>query len=551
MDHDVPVLIAGGGLVGLSLAVFLAQHGITAHLVERRDHTSAVPRGRSLNVRSMEVFRAAGLEPALRGAPPSVLRDFPEIARAATLTGPETFHAVRPAPESYARISPTTPLMVDQNAVEPVLREHADRAGCALRFGTELLSFRQDPAGVTAHLRDLRSGRDRTVRARYLIAADGHRSQIRERLGITTGPAHDSVRYVSIPFAADLGPALRGRRLALCYLQRPAPRTVLTRLDSPERWVLMVPADIVGDDPSQEHCRALVRQAVGWDDAPVRLLRQKDTALDRWELSSWVADRYRDRRVLLAGDAVHVTPPAGGLGGNTGIQDAHNLAWKLALVLRGLAGDALLDTYEEERRPVAVAACAFSLASQRDRTGGTHRPAPADGAPAPAPGDPLAVILGHRYRSAAVAGDHEPGTPTPPAPTPPAPAPVAEWNGDPGSRAPHLPLVRHGARISSLDLYGKHFVLLAGPRADRWARAARSAGLPVPLHVHQLGHDITDPQGAWPRAHGVTDAGAVLVRPDGFVCWRARRPAPDDPEHRLAEVLRRTLALPAADPAAR
>ncbi|MFI6346446.1 FAD-dependent monooxygenase [Streptomyces sp. NPDC050560] len=536
MHNEVRVLIVGGGLVGLSLAVFLADQGVAAHVVERRPGTSALPRGRSLNVRSMEVLSSAGLAPALHRAPASVLRDFPEIARARTLDGQETFHAVRPAPDSYARVSPTAPLMIDQNAVEPVLRAHASRLGCRLGFHTELRSFSQDMDGVTAHLFDRASGRTSTVRAAYLVGADGHHSRVREELGIGVDGGAESTRYVSVPFGADLEPALRGRRLALCYLERPAAKTVLTRLDDPRRWVLMVPAEAAGDDPSDRMCASLVRQAVGRDDVEIELLRRDDVPLDRWELTSWVARSYRDRRVLLAGDAAHVTPPAGGLGGNTGIQDAHNLAWKLAAVLGGRAGGGLLDTYEAERRPVAVAAGAFSAASQRGRTG-------TGGAHAPGPVDPLAVALGYRYRSAAVAGDEGGG------PAGSDPAPVARWDGEPGSRAPHVPLRRDGVPGSSLDLYRDRFVLLAGPGAGRWAEAVRQPGLPVPVRVHQVGADLDVEPDSWAEAHGVTGSGALLVRPDGFVCWRARGAAPADAAGRLAGVLRRALALD-AEPAA-
>ncbi|MFE3323238.1 FAD-dependent monooxygenase [Streptomyces sp. NPDC059176] len=540
MDNEVPVLIVGGGLVGLSLAVFLADHGVRARLVERHPRTSVLPRGRILNVRSMEVLSSVGLSDALHAAPASVLRDFPEVARARTLDADEDFHAVRPAPDSYARISPTAPLLIDQNEVEPVLREHASRLGCALGFHTELRSFAQDEDGVTAELLDRDTGRVSRVRTAYLVAADGHRSTIRERLGISVrATAVEATRYVSIPFGADLGPALRGRRLALCYLDRPVPRTVLTRLDHPQRWVLMVPAEAAGDAPSDQQCLSLIRQAVGRDDVPIELLRTDDVPLDRWELASWVAERYRDRRVLLVGDAAHVTPPAGGLGGNTGVQDAHNLAWKLAVVVRDQAASGLLDTYEDERRPVAVAACAFSAASQRGRTG-------TGGSPGSALPDALAVALGYRYRSAAVAGDEGVGACTP---CDTDTIPVSRWDGGPGSRAPHLPLLHEGVGISSLDLFRDRFVLLAGPRADRWAEAGGQPGLPVPVRVHRVGADLTVMEGSWAEAHGVTDSGAVLVRPDGFVCWRARDAAPADAVGRLTDVLRRTLALGVTKPA--
>jgi putative polyketide hydroxylase len=529
MDKDASVLIAGGGLVGLSTALFLSDLGVPVLLAEQHRGTSTLPRGRGLNLRAMELFRAAGVEDALRAAPPSVLKDFPEVARARTLAGEETFRAVRPAPDSYAGVSPTSPIMIDQNAVEPVLREHAGRRGADLRFGTRLLSFEQDVDGVTATLLDREKDAVHRVRSDYLVAADGHRSRIRERLGIGGGGDGGIVGYVSIPFEADLTGPLRGRPLALCYLEEPAPRTVLTRLDSPTRWVLMVPDHLGGADLPPGRCRELVERAIGVPGHPVRLLHDGREPLDTWQIASWVADRYRAGRVLLAGDAAHVTPPAGGLGGNTGIQDAHNLAWKLAAVLRGGAAPGLLSTYERERRGAALLACEFSAHTERARATGE---APAR----PGLDDPLAVALGYQYRSAAVLAEDDGGDA----------APSREFAGRPGSRAPHLWMARGGERLSTLDLYRGRFVLVAGPAGDGWADGARRLDVPAGLDVHQVGGDLDDPDGEWPAAHGVSGSGAVLVRPDGFVCWRSPGAPQGDPADVLADVLRRVLGTPEA-----
>jgi hypothetical protein len=273
----------------------------------------------------------------------------------------------------------------------------------------------------------------------------------------------------------------------------------------------------------------LIAEAIGRSDVPVTVLRDGPEPLETWELTSWVADRFRDGRVLLAGDAVHVTPPAGGLGGNTGVQDAHNLAWKLAAVVRGHAGPGLLDSYEEERRAVAQLTCEFSLTKQMSRVAG-------QGERAPGTGDPLAVSLGYRYRSGAVA-DEEPGE---------RPAPSRVFRGRPGSRAPHLPLSRAGVSLSTLDLYRRNFVLLTGPGGERWADAGRRVRVPAGLDVYRIGPDLRDTTGRWADAHGVTDAGAVLVRPDGYVCWRARGEAPAGAVGVLAGSLRRVLAAPGA-----
>lgn len=495
MASDVPVLIAGGGLVGLSAALFLHRRGVAVTVVEQHRTPLPLPKGRGLDVRSMEIYRAVGLERALRGAPSSVLTDLPAVIHAETLAGAERFRAVRPAAADFAGISPTAPLTIDQNAVEEILREQVLRAGVDLRLGVRLAGFAWDATGVVARLSGAASDGQtpETVRARYLLAADGHRSLVREQLGIGVTGAGVLARYVNIPFEADLTEPLRGRRLALCYLDRPAPGTILARLTDTHRWILIVRREQLGDT-TLEHYQDLVRAAVGVPDLRARICRElfgPDGQPQGWELAAWVADRFRVGPVLLAGDAAHVIPPAGGLGGNTGIQDAYDLAWKLAAVIHGDAGPGLLDSYAEERRPVALATCAYAVDRQLGREQGTG-----DGRPRAAP------PRESRYRSAAVIE---------------GPEDDARPAGRPGTRAPHLELVRAGVSVSTLDLYGGSFVLVAGSAGGRWREAARRAG----VRGHLIGADLTDPRGDWAAAHGVTDSGAVLVRPDGYVCWRS------------------------------
>jgi putative polyketide hydroxylase len=230
-----------------------------------------------------------------------------------------------------------------------------------------------------------------------------------------------------------------------------------------------------------------------------------------------VAERYRDRRVFLVGDAAKIVPPTGGLGGSTGILDAHNLAWKLAAVLGGLAGPALLDTYHAERHPVGL----FTMEQALARFGA--RMAPGDGGPGPAPLDYQAIAFGYQYRSSAVLGAPDDGAPLPP----------DQLTGQPGTRAPHLVLtVADGGRqCSTIDLYGRRFVLLAGTDGAAWVKAAdaSSESLGVPLDAYRFGVELRAPQTAadLAGAHGIAPAGALLVRPDGFVAWRSTGTAAD------------------------
>jgi 2-polyprenyl-6-methoxyphenol hydroxylase-like FAD-dependent oxidoreductase len=520
-EENTAVLIAGGGIVGLSAAVFLRRHDVPVLLVERHPGTSMLAKARVLSPRTMELYRAHGLEEAVRAAPPSVFLEATDVVRAATLTGPEEFRGSRPAGESVGWASPCPPALVEQSTVEPLVRARAEELGADVRFHTELGEVTQDADGVTASVTDRATGRRYTVRARHLIAADGHRSPLRAALGIGTRGKR-LAHVVNIAFEADLGAALRGRPVGLGYLSRPVPGTLLARLDRADRWVLMVPYDPERgqgpEDFTPERCAADIRAAVGDEDLGLRVLPAvpgTGRGVHTWELASWVADEYRRDRVLLAGDAVHVMPPSGGLGANTGIQDVHNLAWKLAAVLGGRAGAGLLDTYEPERRPVAELTCALSTRLQEERAG-------AGGDDAAARVGRIALGLGYRYESDAVLADEGPGE-----------------SGRPGTRAPHLDLERDGRACSSIDVYGPHFTLVLGPGA---APDGPEAGHEW-LKVLRVGRELADPSGRWAAAHGVGGGGAVLVRPDGFIAWRA--PVWDAGTAReLPGVLARVLALP-------
>jgi hypothetical protein len=259
----------------------------------------------------------------------------------------------------------------------------------------------------------------------------------------------------------------------------------------------------------------LVRSGAGVPDLPVKI-----SAVVRWRATASVARRYRDGGIFLAGDSAHLMPPNGGFGGNTGIHDAHNLAWKIAWVLKGLAGADLLATYETERRPVAAFTVEQAYARYVERT-----------APYLAAADvqPVApdfnVELGYLYGSQAVVaeGGDRPAVHADPLRT----------CGRPGSRAPHIWLGRGGRRRSSLDLFGNSFVLLTTSRGEAWCRAAeRFSG----LASHCVGRDLTDQADHFATAYGVSPSGAVLVRPDGFVGWRARTMV-DDPREALAHAM--------------
>ncbi|MFE0924228.1 FAD-dependent oxidoreductase [Streptomyces mutabilis] len=556
--HRVPVLIVGGSLVGLSMSVFLGRLGVRHTLVERHAGTSIHPRGRGNNVRTMELFRVAGVEADIRRAA-ATLADNHGILQTPTLAGDAgewLFKQIDPG-NGLARFSPSSWCLCSQNDLEPELLTHATNLGGDLRFGTELLSFEPDADGVTAIVKSRETGEHTTVRADYLIAADGPRSPVREQLGIGQSGPGDLFHNISVTFRSRrLADVVGERRFIVCYLTGEDADGALLPVDNRENWVFHAPwhpdrGETV-EDFTDERCAAHIRRAIGDPDLDVEI-----TGKAPWHAAQRVARSYRSGRVLLAGDSAHEMSPTGAFGSNTGIQDAHNLAWKLAAVLEGWAGEGLLDTYDAERRPVAEATSARAAARSVEHSHPGFAPPPVmaggapDGGPGGAPGPGggpqrgiLNVALGYRYPQGAVVGA-DPATPVVPE--------GLDLTGAPGSRAPHLWLRPSGgdARVSTLDLYEDSLVLLSdAAQPTGWHEAATllAADLRVPLKSYRVGgtpeadlvqeDDDTD----WARAHGVTRGGAVLIRPDGFVAWRSPGPAPH-PESMLRQVVRTVLAL--------
>ncbi|MET9765214.1 FAD-dependent monooxygenase [Streptomyces sp. NPDC006372] len=533
--ESTPVLVVGGSLVGLSTSVFLGRLGIEHMLVERHAETSTHPRGRGNNVRTMELFRTAGLEQRVREAA-FALAGNDGVLQVDTLTGGRRRWIIQDisAGMDISGVSSSNWCLCSQNDLEPVLLSRA-REGGDIRFGTELLSFTQDEDGVRARVMSRETGETYTVNAEFLVAADGPRSPIREHLGISqSGPGalfHNiSVTFRSKALKEYVGP----QRFIVCYITDPQGEGALLPVDNEERWVVHIPwfpnRGESLEDFTSERCAAHIRAAAGVPDLDVEI-----TGKAPWHASKRVADSYARGRVFLAGDSAHEMPPTGAFGSNTGIQDAHNLAWKLAAVLRGWAGRPLLGTYEAERRPVAVttSARASQQAVEEEHPGF----APAAGRNDD-PADLMTVALCYRYASEAVVGA-SPGRPVVPD--------DFRLGGEPGSRAPHMWVTRRGERISTLDLYERSFVLLAGPGGQEWRGAAEQAAgtLGVPVEAYLVGdgpdHDLSPEPGAdWAELHGAARDGAVLVRPDGFVAWRATGRLPDAGQV-LTNVLRTVL----------
>ncbi|QKV90994.1 FAD-dependent monooxygenase [Streptomyces sp. NA02950] len=529
-DH-VPVLIVGGSLVGLSASVFLGRLGVEHCLVERHAATSAHPRGRGNNMRTMELYRTAGLEPDIRRAA-AVLSKNDGILQVDVLSGGKRrwiYPRITGRPPE-AEKSSTFRCACSQNDLEPVLLDRAREQGGDVRFRTELVSFTQDDDAVHAVLRSRDSGETYTVRTDYLLAADGPRSPARERLGIGHSGRGDLFHNISVTFRSKALRDVAGDQpFVVCYITDPAGEGVLLPVDNKEQWVFHMPwtpeSGETIEDFTERRCVEHIRAGTGVPDLDVEV-----TGKAPWHAADRVADSYRTGRVFLMGDSVHEMPPTGAFGSNTGIQDAHNLAWKIAGVLRGWAGPGLLDTYEVERRPVAQATSARATlqASLEQHPGYNAAQSATTGT------DLVTTALCYRYSSTAVVGG-DPDAPTVPD--------SFELRGDPGTRAPHMWLTRDGAEVSTIDLYERSFVLLCGEGGADWRAVARTVAekLDVPLDAYLVGSsadaDLQIRGGAdWADTHGTTQEGAVLVRPDGFVAWRAQR-MPANAEQELADVL--------------
>ncbi|MGH2733363.1 MAG: FAD-dependent oxidoreductase [Actinomycetota bacterium] len=535
-ERRTSVLVVGGALTGLSSALFLARHGVRCLLVERHPGLLIHPRLRGINPRTVELYRQVGLEPAILAASSMNGEAFKWIAvRAETLASEEWIPAEEQGGvEGLEEVSPCSIVPIDQDKLEILLRAKVSELGADVRFSTELTSFRQDDTGVTAVIKDRRTADESTVRADYLIAADGYASLIRQHLGIGLDGPGVFVNTMTVLVEADLRPALRGRRFNIAYLQRPKPGSgVLAHDTTGRRWIFGTGySPERGEsvrDYSDERCVELVREASGLPDLAVTIHPQipgTNLKVLGFPIGAQLARRYHLGRVFLAGDAAHIVPPTGGFGGNTGVQDAHNLAWKLAAVLEGRAGPGLLDTYHDERHPIGLHTMGQALARWQARIGTLSATEP----------QPLvdysAVTFGHQYRSSAVLG----------APSDDAPLLLPqELTGRPGTRAPHLAVTLGGRKMSTIDLHGRHFTLLAGTNGAAWMLAAERVGkrLDVPLGAYRFGVELTGAEGE--TAQGIGTEGALLVRPDGFVAWRSSEAA-TDPEAELEHALRTILS---------
>jgi 2-polyprenyl-6-methoxyphenol hydroxylase-like FAD-dependent oxidoreductase len=562
MSDNPEVLIIGAGPVGLSAALALGRAGITCLVLERRTEFSRYPKANGVHARTMEIFREWGVAEPVK-ALTAGMPDEVTIAWMTRLNGIELGQLVLGETDEVSRIfdeqAPERMSTVGQHMFEPVLAEFAgDLDSVTVELGCEVVDLTPGESSVTATYID-RTGARRTVVAQYVIGADGIRSVARRTLGIGEHGEASLGTAINVQFDADLDLLLRGRPSPIIWIINADTQGAFIR-DSPTRWRynFEIPP---GADPgtvTQDRCEREVADAIG------EVVPFKIHHIWSWSHDQAVADRWREGRVFLAGDAAHHFPPHGGFGLNSGVQDAHNLVWKLIAKLRWGAGDGLLESYEAERLPVAefngekmmentrqLEKTGFlsqdkSLLSVIETDAGEHvRRAIAEGIPAQR--DQLASHgqqFGYQYVSGAVVPD---GTEM-------VVSSVSEYRptARPGARAPHSWVRFRGERISTIDVYDGGFVLVTGPDNAGWVTAADQvhAELSVPVKVFGLGTDLVPVDELIDdllRRYGLDPSGACLVRPDGFVGFRSADRA-DDERKALSGALRQILDLAGPEP---
>jgi homoserine O-acetyltransferase len=534
--EQVPVLISGAGPVGLMMSILLSRQGIRNVLVEKRAGIGTLPRARGITARTVELFTQLGLADQVDqiSLPPLWTAKF---VYAETLAG--ELVGVMPsntmAPGASAAYTPCDYKVAAQDRIDPMLFDCASRFDDAdIRFSTELLGFTEDADGVWATVRGA-DGRQSRIRSSFIVAADGGKSLLRGLAGIGERGRTNLRSFVNNHIKADLSRFTKGREGPLIWTLAAGREGVFQMLDGDKNWAVQIQFDPEIDRPeswTEERVIATLREMIGspdGDDVELEIIKTYT-----YTLSAMVSERLRQGRLLLVGDAAHQVPPYGGFGLNTGIQTAHNLAWKLGAVIRGEASSDLLDTFDTERREVADRVCAFGRVNAAYveqlmaavRAAATHEARSRIVSGTRQYGNWLGLDIGVHYEGAGafVADDVA---------LPAVADPVVDFvpHAKPGHRAPHLWVRRGAERMSTIMLFDNAFVLLAGPDGTPWVEAARrvSAQRAPSIVCYRVSEDgDLRPEQDFCRLYGISPSGAVLVRPDGHVALRVQS-LPADP----------------------
>lgn len=539
-EVDTPVLIVGGGVVGLATALVLGRHGVRSIVCERHADINPHPRAHVVNTRTMELFRSWGISEQVKAdaIDPAWLLNF---VWKTTMAG-EELGRVFLGNLDEARILNRMFASAEglQSCAQDRVQKHLLAAVLELgmtdvRTSTTVTALESHEGHVDIKLRG-DDDTDLLITASFVAGADGALSGVRDMAGIKMRGMPPLGQQINVYFHADLSPLLGDQPGILYWVINSNARGVFIAMDGQNRWTFNMEynraIESVEDYPP-ERCEQILRDAIGADvDIDVQ-------SVGTWTMTSEIARTYRKGRIFLAGDAAHRFPPTGGLGMNTGVVDADNLGWKLAAVLQGWAEPALLNTYESERRPVAQTNAQQSVTNAVTMAATGIGPNAADVAgllesssPADAAAererltteiakqlphfDALNLELGYRYTtSLAVIADDSPIF---------QPTDVAsDFSSDaqPGARLPHVEITQADQVLSTLDLVGPAFVLLAGPDGHAWVEALHAGGGDVPAHALRLGEHFSAESESFLNTMGMTASGCVLVRPDGHVAFRA------------------------------
>ncbi|MBQ4823791.1 FAD-dependent monooxygenase [Leisingera sp. HS039] len=577
-EIETDVLIIGTGPAGSATAALLSSYGIANMAINRYGWLASTPRAHITNQRTMEVLRDLGQDVEAEAYMHAAHQDLMgENVFCESLAGEEIgrMKSWGNHPLSKAEHLLSSPTMMNdlpQTFMEPILFATACKRGTQARMSTEYLSHTQDAEGVTTTCRDRLSGREFTVRSKYLVGADGGNSLVAQNENLAIEGKMGVGGSMNILFRADLSKYVAHRPSVLYWVMQPGADVGgigmgLVRMVRPwNEWLIVWGYDINEPAPVVDEAMAtqVARQLVGDPELEIELI-----SANTWTVNNAYAPRMHNGRVFIMGDAAHRHPPSNGLGSNTSIQDSFNLAWKLAAVLNGQAAPALLDSYTAERAPVAKQIVTRANQSISEfgpifdslgMTGGTGLEEIRSSVAARCETTPEAekqraairdaiafkkyefdahgVEMNQRYKSDAVVTDGQM-------------EPAFELDAElhyqpttwPGARLPHVWVFdpETGEKHSTLDLCGKGaFTLLTGIGGEAWEEAAKAVGAEfgLPLTVRLIGprRKFADHTGDWARASEITDSGCILVRPDHHVCWRAEEMA-SDPEGELRRVL--------------
>ncbi|KAJ9267104.1 hypothetical protein DTO212C5_6169 [Paecilomyces variotii] len=525
--EEWPVIMMGSSLVGMIMGLLLGHWGVKSTSFDRHATILSHPRATGLNFRTSEILRQINLEKVCQA---ESVREFDidsGLLVVEKLIGGKVIQQVQEHdPKRDAEVTPSNWLWMNQAMLEPILLEYAPRFGYTPQYETKIVHYEEEADGVIVVVQELRTQKYKKYKTQYLVACDGNRSSTRRKEGIELNGHGILSSSLNIRFKADIKRLLGSRsRHGVMYITTPHITGAFRQENRGEGGLLWINSidgktEFPPGSVTEEDAKRYVNECGGFGEGDMELL-----SFAHWTLASYVAERFTSKggRVLLAGDAVHIMPPTGALGGNTGINDAHNLAWKLAYVITGRASPSLLRSYEAERKPVDAFVVDQATRRFRNRIMNTIPRVPEE--------PYYTVEFGCRYNAGAIIPaecdtfnkDYEdPHTPS----------------GSAGSRFPHIPLeCQDGTHVSILDLIKQNFVLVAAETASPWLLAAKNLSFQIDSYaLHETSQPYRDYSGMLRNKGRLGTGMALLIRPDGFIAWKA-----EDTSSGHKELLRKAM----------